>query len=145
MDIKKQPGIQCQNVIVTKLKFDRKPELPSEKAAMEIQFNSKKKFVDDDNQLLYFLEATVIIKDETTTFLTYSSEHVGYFGVEKSEQNMELKKFSEFNAPAVILPYIRETLSSITLKSGMKPIFLPPINIIAMLQKNQEKAPAVGQ
>ena len=42
----------------------------------------------------------------------------------------------EKNTIAIMFPYIRSHISTITSQPGMMPIVLPPINIAAMLKDN---------
>ncbi len=41
------------------------------------------------------------------------------------------RSFCYINAPALIYPYIRETVFSLTGKAGIQPINLPPFNFVA--------------
>ena len=48
---------------------------------------------------------------------------------------LPLEKFAEINAPAIIFPFVREQIASISLKSGINPtILLPTINFIKMAE-----------
>ena len=42
----------------------------------------------------------------------------------------------EKNAIAIMFPYVRSYVSTITSQPGMSPIVLPPMNIVAMFQDN---------
>jgi len=55
----------------------------------------------------------------------------------KGNENMDLDQFSKNNAPALMLPYIRELVSTTTIRAGLAPIVFPPINIISILQNNK--------
>ena len=50
--------------------------------------------------------------------------------------------FCYVNAPAIIYPYIREHLSTLTLKAGVPPVNLPPFNFVAFGQKYIESLKA---
>jgi preprotein translocase subunit SecB len=45
---------------------------------------------------------------------------------------MDLADFSRLNAPALIFPYVRETIASTSLKAGIPPVIIPPINLNAV-------------
>jgi preprotein translocase subunit SecB len=51
------------------------------------------------------------------------------------ESSVSLDEFGKINGPAIIFPFIREQLASLTLKSGIGQILLPPLNFI---KKNEE-------
>jgi len=42
---------------------------------------------------------------------------------------LDLEKFGQVNGAAIIFPYIREHLSSLSAKAGLGLIFLPPVNL----------------
>ena len=54
----------------------------------------------------------------------------------------ENKDLLEKNTIAIMFPYIRSYISSITTQPGMTPIVLPAMNIVAMIndQKTEEKS-----
>ena len=54
----------------------------------------------------------------------------------------ENKDLLEKNTIAIMFPYIRSYISSITTQPGMAPIVLPAMNIVAMIndQKTEEKS-----
>ena len=45
------------------------------------------------------------------------------------ESPLDLEKFGQVNGAAIIFPYIREHLSSLSAKAGLGLIFLPPVNL----------------
>lgn len=57
-------------------------------------------------------------------------------GIFKYPENPQppVETFGKINGPAIIFPFIREHLSSLTSKSGIQPILLPPINFAAMAE-----------
>ena len=52
------------------------------------------------------------------------------------QENMSIL---ERNAIAILFPYIRSYISTITTQPGMAPILLPAMNIVAMLNDQKEK------
>ncbi len=53
--------------------------------------------------------------------------------------NGELSDYFLLNAPAIVFPYIRAYISTITIQSGLKPILLPTFNLSSLsevLRKN---------
>ncbi|HHY59392.1 MAG TPA: hypothetical protein GX504_02135 [Clostridia bacterium] len=64
---------------------------------------------------------------------------VGFFSVIKGSENMEMERFMEAHAPALMFPYIREHISTVTQKAGVKPVLLPPLNIKALVKTAEER------
>lgn len=48
-------------------------------------------------------------------------------------------EFYYVNAPAIIYPYIREHLNSLTVKAGLPPVNIPPFNFVAFGKDYIEK------
>lgn len=46
-----------------------------------------------------------------------------------------LEEFPKVNAPAIIFPFIREHLMSTSLKAGIKPIILAPVNFVQLSKR----------
>ncbi len=135
MDEKKQPGIFFENIILKDLKFSRSPK-GVEKPDIDIEFKVNSTISEDKNLLI--IEIFTHLKDKKESFeLDFAM--IGRFGVISDKENMSLDQFIKVNGPALMVPYIRETISNITMRSGLKPVIIPPINIVSMVQ-NQEKA-----
>jgi len=49
-----------------------------------------------------------------------------------------LEEFPKVNAPAIIFPFVREHLMSTSLKAGIKPIILAPINFVQLSKRRDE-------
>lgn len=131
MDETKQPGINFNNIILKEVTFKRSPGI-IEKPELDISFNVISAISEDNKSLN--LEVVTILKEKKGLFsLEFSL--IGNFSVIGNSENMSLEEFSKTNAPALMMPYIRETISNITLRSGLKPIIIPPINIISMVNK----------
>jgi len=47
------------------------------------------------------------------------------------------ESFVEVNAPAIIFPFVREHLSTVSLKAGIKPILLPPVNFFELAKSKK--------
>ncbi|MDB5032656.1 protein-export chaperone SecB [Mucilaginibacter sp.] len=50
-----------------------------------------------------------------------------------------IDQFAVANGPAIMFPFLREHLASITLKAGISPILLPSVNFIRLSTENKAK------
>ena len=60
----------------------------------------------------------------------------GEFEFDNQLDENQKAKFFEINAPAILFPYLRAYISSITGLSGISPIILPTINLSARGKKD---------
>ena len=138
MDINKQPGINFKGIILAEERFWRLPNAPIDSSVnVQFEFSAQKNETNGN----YYAELKTILKmlHERNEVLSLECTFVGIFSYIKREENINMDDFIKYNCPALMLPYVREHISSVTLKAGMKPVLLAPINIIALLNKKKEE------
>jgi preprotein translocase subunit SecB len=135
MDKDKQPGIRFDSIMLVKEEFLREPNVPEEAVP---DFNIGMGWSNQDNNYIVEINTTLKLIYEGKETLKLDNTFVGIFSVIESSENMNLEDFIKNNSAAIMFPYIREHISSVTQKSGVKPVLLPPINIIALLKKSDE-------
>jgi len=137
MDQKKQPGIKFDNVILAQLDFHREPTIPPE-SELSIKFDASVSIAPEKTKMT--CELTCWIEEKSKAFKITCST-VGFFSAIEGSENMPLEQFAQGSAPALVFPFLRETIASITTKAGMPPLIIPPMNIKAMLksEKKEEK------
>lgn len=83
--------------------------------------------IDDSN---YIVSLAICINGENVPF-EISVNISGFFGVESSDFSEQL---IYQNAVAILFPYLRSLVSTLTVNATVKPVILPPINIIKMFE-----------
>ncbi len=130
MDSKRQPGIVFHNIILEELTFKREVTI-DESAMNDVKMSVNLELSEDSKKLS--IKVTCSINDENKNPGFYvKCVMVGFFSQSENDSNMSLKDFARLNGPALMIPYIREVISNITLRSGIKPFMLPPINMAAI-------------
>lgn len=135
MDKDKQPGISFDSIMLVKEDFLRGYNVPEDSTpSFEVGMSW------DINGSNYIVSLSTVFKlmYEEEEVLKLESEFVGLFSIVKSSSNMDIEQYVKNNSAALMFPYIREHISAITSKSGIKPVLLPPINILALV-KNLDK------
>ncbi|WP_372997002.1 protein-export chaperone SecB [Lutispora sp.] len=136
MDINKQPGIKVNGIILVSEKFSREPDISSDlKTTVDFDINLNK--IENTDKFNVILTTSVKGMSEEKEVFNLECTFVGLFNYINGEENMEMDDFAKHNAPAIMFPYIREHISSITQKSGIKPIYLAPINVVALLSEKE--------
>jgi len=57
----------------------------------------------------------------------------------ESDTIIPIEQFAKANGPAIMFPFLREHLASVTLKAGINPILLPSVNFIRLSEENKVK------
>jgi preprotein translocase subunit SecB len=132
-------GIPIKNIFITELSFQRAPEVSTPlKYSFKVQIGSS---VDEDKKTAQ-VNLKLELSETTRKEVTLTCCRIGLFDItEKDEMPISLDEFLSINAPALVFPYLRETVTNITLHSGINPIFIPTINFKEIRDKKQEEAP----
>ncbi len=83
------------------------------------------------------LDLGLIIKDENKSFVI-EIDASAYYKFEKSVGHDDLNTMFYFNAPALLFPYVRAYISTLTNLSGFEPINLPTLNMTGLGERLKE-------
>lgn len=93
---------------------------------LNVTFN--KVFGVDESDSKMRLELEVVINDdEKSIFVRVKA--CGYFEFDAQISDGMKKAFFATNAPAILFPYVRAYVSTLTSLSGIEPIILPTLNL----------------
>ncbi len=126
-------SFQFENFLINKSLFELGDS--TDISDLSIGFRPSGK-LDIENQM-FNLELAVFISDSSEVFKV-EIEAVGFFTFDNIDKD-SLTSFLYHNAPAILFPYIRAYISSLTTLSGIKPIVLPTLNLSNLkddLEKN---------
>lgn len=132
MDKTRQPGIKFDGIILVEESFWRDYSVP-EDLTVDLEFSTSNS-IENNNAAVEIATNFQLIKNDKS-FVKLEFKFVGFFSVMEEDANMELEYFISNNSLALMFPYIREHITSVTSKSGIKPIMLPPINLKAMISE----------
>ena len=69
----------------------------------------------------------------------FEVESGGIFQFENVPEEKLLKQLATINCPAIIFPYVRETIADLTRRAGFPPLHLNPINFIQLAKEQEAK------
>ncbi len=139
MKKKYETGIIFKHVHIEQLSFERLPDHKPGKIAVDIEFNTHPEIDHEKKTLKVRMQANLFEKGENAPFRM----QIGLCGEFAGEDIDRLKDFAVVQAPALLFPFLRETIASITLRGGFPALLLPPTNIQELVGKprvNKKKA-----
>lgn len=83
----------------------------------------------------YSLMCNVVIECEETSAKVVEVSYIAIFSFENKVMPNEIPDYFYANSLAIIFPYIRAFVSTITLQSNMHPIVLPTVNLMGLSEK----------
>ena len=85
----------------------------------------------NEDEIIIDLEVKLVGRLKRSKLFSFSTKYVGQF--EKGDENiLPVEKFVEANGPAIMYPFVREHIASTSMKAGMNPILLPPVNFVKL-------------
>ena len=64
------------------------------------------------------------------------------FSNEGNENPLPIEDFAKINAPAIIFPFVREHLANLSMKAGIQPVVIPPVNFIELAKQERNNKDA---
>lgn len=129
-----QSSFQFNGFIIRKSYIEKKKGEPSSKFDLKFVPSG----VINNEQSCFRLNLLVNIEDANKVF-EIEVESIGDFYFDNQIEKEKLSDYFYINAPAILFPYIRAYITSLTALSGIKPITLPTLNLMKLgddLKKN---------
>lgn len=118
--------LKLVDLMIVESSFSRtEKEIQDAALEMEIEKDIQKQSEDQ-----YEITLAVRLKEKNNQINVYVKSKA-HFTTQQENTNL-----IEKNTIAIMFPYVRSHISSITSQPGMMPIVLPPMNIAAMLKDN---------
>lgn len=94
---------------------------------LNVRFGYTKNMSDKDGDV-FILGMEAIITDNNKN-LSIDIKAKGFFEFDKGLEEKLVDMFTSINAPAILFPYIRAYIGTLTALSGIAPLVLPTLNL----------------
>ena len=123
---KMESGFGINNLILLESKFKRINNVQFEDANLDLNIDTE---VSVNNNIISVAETVSVKKTHNNTEqFSFLVKMVGIFECIGESQLKDYEKFGKINGAAIIFPYIREHITNLSMKAGLGPIILPPVN-----------------
>lgn len=112
--------------------FDEKTKLPA--ITPEISLNHE--FREKEKELVVLVGIRQISGNIPYYFEVQGG---GLFKFKSVPEEKLLKQLATINCPAILFPYIRETVADLTRRAGFSPLHLAPVNFVELAKNIPEK------
>jgi preprotein translocase subunit SecB len=120
----KKAKFKLNNFIISKSLIDIK----SDKIGKEFSFGFKPQGKIYSNEKRFELKLGLVIEDNANV-LKIQLDAIGNFIFAENLKQDELSNYFYVNAPAILFPYIRAYVSSLTALSGINTVIMPTLNM----------------
>lgn len=127
-----QPRFTLENLIKLESFFRRLENLPEdyENTLPEIQFQIS--WGREEDMVRVYLTIELNQTSNQQAYIEGKVVMLGYFRMTGDLPEVVVKGFCEVNAPAILFPFIREEFASSSVKAGLRPILMQPVNFVEM-------------
>ena len=101
-------------------------EEPIKDAHLSVHFHQEIGYNEDEQKMRLVLTSKI---NDDKSLVDIEIKTVGIFEYDKTITPLERDNFFRVNAPAILFPYVRAYVSSLTALSGINPITLPTLNL----------------
>lgn len=134
-------GYKIERIALIKSNFERENIISINPDSFKPNFDIKiiEGKLNDANKFTVGLNIvyTETVLDKTSPQIKADITFVGQF--EKfGESKVTIENFTRVNAPAIIFPFIREHLATLSIKASLKPILLEPVNFFDLNKGEKE-------
>jgi preprotein translocase subunit SecB len=126
-------GIVIRNIVLEKLNYVKTPKAP-DNTTYSYQIRIGNNLNEEDHTAQVMVELEMNEKDGN---LKIECCMVGLFELPE-DMPLSVDDFLHVNAPAAIFPYMREIVSNLMARSGLKPAFIPMFNFKEMHEKKSQ-------
>ncbi len=140
MDKSRDPGIITESIMLIDADFKRQPIAPKN-VHTEVQLSYYGSCVSETHArgtMKVDVKGTNKQESSDEEVFTARLTFVGVFRQDTKNPNMELDVFIKNHAPGHIFPYAREFVTSLSYRSGLPIIILPPVNMAALIQADMK-------
>jgi preprotein translocase subunit SecB len=92
----------------------------------------------NEDEIIIFLTVNLTQSFENTNLVEVKVTNAAGFKKIGEMTQQVIDDFCNINAPAIIFPFIRETIASLSTKAGLMPIIIQPVNFVDLNKKKTE-------
>lgn len=125
------------NVILIESTFKRVPVINFSSPDYKNDINLELEVQKQENQLSVFVTLFLTAGTTESPDVEAQVKMLGVFLKNEEINQIDMDTFGKINAPAIIFPFIREHIASVSSKAGIPTILLPPINFVKLAQGDE--------
>lgn len=124
---RKQVGLRFSEFRILKITFDALAELKDSTHEVAPGIGLKHSYNKEEKSLSIFLRVWLPEGQQQYAFDIIAG---GKFLLSDEPDEKMLENFARINCPAIMYPYVRETIADLTRRAGFSPLHLPPVNFV---------------
>lgn len=121
--------------VVDHIDFTTNPDFDDK--SVDIKFDVRHEVAEELPDAFVTLHLEIFPNAKVNNYpFSFSISATGHFQID-TENPDEVKAFLNVNAVAILFPYVRALVTTYTANANVRPLILPPINIVNILDKSK--------
>jgi len=133
-----QRKYKLENIILLESSFKREVEISYESDEFKSNINIETGYQIENNNLYVIVGINFYAGTISAKQIVVSVKMLGSFLILNKKGQIPVKQFAKINAPAIIFPFIREHVATLSLKAGIRPILLQPVNFVKLAKQSDK-------
>lgn len=129
MEKKQSESYRLLNIFLLESNFKRDITIDLEESGVESDVDIEADDQIVENRMTIVITISFSAGSKGKKGITAKIKMLGIFD-QPENPDFLIRGFGKINGPAIIFPFIREHLATVSMKSGISPILLPPINFV---------------
>lgn len=129
-------ALRFHDYMVEELVFKRNSDVSSVDVELHLSFEAQVSISPEKDKAFITLTCEIFddtFEENTAPFFIKITLR-GFFDC----KDVTIEKF-QVNGMAILLPYLRATISSVTAQAGIKPVIIPPINVFNVFKIQEQQ------
>jgi len=138
MDATKQPGIQIAQIFLLGAQFAHREDalaLPFNTQIADLQVQLEAKVAGKPGDAAAVVRLRAFTEKKPEFLYSFDVEIAAVVMSVPGEENLDPFAYAQGMGPAAFFPFLREAVASLTMKGRFGPIWLKPINFVAIAQQ----------
>ena len=134
-----------EKIVTLESAFRRDEILPDTYDENTADISIQMSMIREDDVCRVYLETEYGQKSGDQAFVNGRVVMVGYFKITAEMSDETIRMFCDVNAPAILFPFVREAFASASVKSGLRPVLLQPVNFVELAKQSRQENQALPQ
>lgn len=139
------PKFLLENIVTLESMFRRDDVLPDAYDENTADIGIRMWMIRDEDVCRVYLDTNYEQTTGEQTFVNGRVVMLGYFRITGEMSDETIRGFCDVNAPAILFPFVREAFASASVKAGLRPVLLQPVNFVELAKQSHQESQALPQ
>lgn len=129
-------GVRLLGVTLERLRFEESPDAPlGGEGHLDVRWRIERRLTSESASAAQCAVRVILTAGPESKAFLLDATLVGQFQEGTRDDKVPLPTFMAINAPAQIVPFVRELVANLTVRSRRGMVMLPSVNVVHLVQQ----------